>query len=245
MFIYPLARVLGLFVTAPIFNNFATPVRIRLIIAIAVTFGVLPLVPPLPPIDLNSGTGFLVLAREMGIGIAMGFVMRIVFAAMLMAGEQVGFQMGLGFAVFYDPQNSAQTPIIAEYFSLLTTLMFLSMNGHLMMVATLAQSFQVIPIGPHALPENTWSNLVLFGSHIFSAGLLFSLPVTVALLVTNLALGILARAAPQLNLFAIGFPITMMSGFAVLSLSLSLFSAPLMSLFEEALRMMLHFVPPS
>jgi flagellar biosynthesis protein FliR len=240
---YPLVRVLAFFATAPFFNNFAAPVRIRLIAGVAVTFGILPLVPPLPPIDLNSGTGLWILAREMGIGVAMGFAMRIVFAALLMAGEQIGFQMGLGFAVFYSPQNTAQTPIVAEYLSLLTTLIFLSLNGHLMMIATLAQSFQAIPIGAQALPANAWSNLVLFGGKIFSAGLLFALPVTAALLITNLALGVLTRAAPQLNLFAIGFPITLVSGFAVLGLSLSYFSPPLQALFEEALQMMLGFVP--
>ena len=240
---YPLVRVLGFFVTAPLFNNLATPVRVRLISGIAVTFGILPLIPPFPIVDMNSGTGLWLLAREMGVGIAMGFAMRIVFAALLMAGEQIGFQMGLGFAVFYSPQNSSQTPVVSEYLSLITTLIFLSINGHLMLVSTLAQSFQAIPISVQALPANAWSNLVLFGSKIFSAGLLFALPVSVALLITNLALGILTRAAPQLNLFAIGFPITLVAGFAILSLSLSYFTPPLQALFEEALQMMLGFTP--
>jgi flagellar biosynthesis protein FliR len=240
---YPLVRVLGFFATAPLFSNIATPVRVRLVIAIAVTFGVLPLVPPLPPIDLNSGVGLWMLARELGVGIAMGFAMRIVFAALLIAGEQIGMQMGLGSAVFYSPQNAAQVPIISEYLTLLATLVFLSINGHLMMIATLAQSFQAIPIGAAALPPNAWSNMVLFGGKVFSAGLLFALPVTVALVITNLALGVLTRAAPQLNLFAIGFPITMVSGFAVLALSLAYFAPPLQALFEEALHMMLGFVP--
>ena len=199
---------------------------------------------PAPPaIEINSGAGLWLIAREMSIGIAMGFAMRVVFAALIMAGEQIGFQMGLGFAVFYDPQNSSQTPVIAQYFSLIATLMFLSINGHLMMISTLAQSFLAIPISPTALPANSWSNLVTFGSTIFSAGLLFALPVTIALLITNLALGVLTKAAPQLNLFAIGFPITLVSGFAIISLSLNYFSQPLLRLFESGLQMMLGFVP--
>jgi len=238
---YPLARVLAFFAVAPIFNNIGLPVRIRLVAGIAVTIGILPLLPPSPAVDINSGAGLWMIAREMSIGIAMGFALRVAFAALIMAGEQIGFQMGLGFAVFYDPQNTSQTAVIAQYFSLIATLIFISINGHLMMISTLAQSFLAIPIGPEALPANSWSNLVLFGSKIFSAGLLFALPVTIALLITNLALGVLTKAAPQLNLFAIGFPITLIAGFSVISLTLNYFSPPLLRLFEDALQMMLAF----
>lgn len=240
---FPLSRVVAFFAVAPIFNNIGVPVRIRLITGIAVTLGILPLLPAMPAVEINSGAGLWIIAREMSIGIAMGFAMRIVFAALIMAGEQIGFQMGLGFAVFYDPQSSAQSPVISQYFSLLTTLMFLSIDGHLMVISTLAQSFQAIPVGPDALPVNAWTNLVLFGSKIFSAGLLFALPVTVALVITNLALGVLTKAAPQLNLFAIGFPITLTAGFVIISLSLNYFSPPMLRLFEDGLKMMLGFVP--
>lgn len=236
---YPLVRVLAFFAVVPLFSNMAAPVRVRLLTAVAVTLGLLPVIPAPPPIDVNSGTGLWMIAREMSVGLAMGFSMRIVFAAFIMAGEQVGFQMGLGFATFYSPQNAAQTPILAEYFSLLATLIFLSMNGHLMLLATLAQSFQAIPIGDRPLPAESWSALTLFGAKIFSAGLLIALPVTVALLITNLALGVLAKAAPQLNLFAIGFPITVVVGFLILAASLSYLTGPTMALFEDGLRMML------
>lgn len=240
---YPLSRVLAFFAVAPIFNNLGLPVRIRLLTGLAVTIGILPLLPAPPAVEVGSGAGLWIIAREMTIGVAMALAMRIVFAALIMAGEQIGFQMGLGFAVFYDPQSSAQTPVIAQYLSLLMTLMFLAIDGHLMMISTLAQSFQAIPIGSAALPANAWSNLVLFGGKIFSAGLLFALPVTIALIITNLALGVLTKAAPQLNLFAIGFPITLTAGFAIISLSLSYFSPPMLRLFEEGLQMMLGFVP--
>jgi flagellar biosynthesis protein FliR len=239
LFFYPLVRILAFFAVVPLFSNMAAPVRVRLLTAIAVTIGLLPVIPAPPPIDVNTGTGLWMIAREMSVGVAMGFSMRIVFAALIMAGEQIGFQMGIGFATFYSPQNAAQTPILAEYFSLLATLIFLSMNGHVMLLATLAQSFQAIPISPAPLPAESWSALVLFGSKIFSAGLLFALPVTIALLITNLALGVLAKASPQFNLFAVGFPITVVVGFLVLSASLSYILPPTMHLFEEGMRMML------
>jgi flagellar biosynthetic protein FliR len=242
---FPLSRVLAFFAVAPIFTNIGLPVRIRLLTGIAVTLGILPLIPTPPAIDINSGAGLWVIAREMSIGIAMGFAMRIVFAVLIMAGEQIGFQMGLGFAVFYDPQSSSQSPVIAQFLSLITTLMFLAINGHLMLISTMAQSFQAIPIGLQMLPADSWMALVLFGSKIFSAGLLFALPVTIAMLVTNLALGVLTKAAPQLNLFAIGFPITLTAGFVIISLSLSYFAPPMLNLFEEGMQMMLGFARPS
>lgn len=240
-FIYPTVRVLAFVATAPVFSNFSVPVRIRLALGLALSIAIMPLVPAVPAIPPASGPGLWLIAREMSVGIAIGFVMRVVFMAVGLAGELIGFQMGIGFAVFYDPQTTAQTPVVAEFLTLLTTLVFLAINGHLLMVATLAQSFQAIPILVEALPGGAWSNLVGWASKIFSAGLLLSLPVTIALLITNLALGILTRAAPQLNLLAIGFPITIVGGFAILMTSLWYLATPLQRLFEEGLRMMLGF----
>lgn len=240
-FFYPLARILGFAAIAPVFNNLAIPRRIRLTIGLAIGLGIAPLVPPVSGVDINSGVGLWMLAREMGIGVAMGFAMRLAFTAVDMAGEQIGLQMGLGFAVFYDPTSAAQTPVIANFLILLATLVFLSINGHLMMVATLAQSFQVIPIAPGFLPAQGWLNLVLMAKTIFAMGLLLALPVTTALIITNLALGVLNRAAPQLNLFAIGFPITITGGFILLMVTLNYLAVPLQRLFEEGLRMMLGF----
>lgn len=240
-FLFPLVRILAFVATAPFFSNFSIPMRIRLVLGLALTIGIAPLIPPPPLIDVGSGNGLWMLAREISVGAAIGFVMRLVFAAINLAGEQIGFQMGLGFAVFYDPQSTAQTPVIAQFLALLNMLVFLSINGHLMMVATLAQSFQAIPIGADALPSSAQMNIIRFGSTIFSAGLLLSLPVTTALLITNLALGVLTRAAPQLNLFAIGFPITIVGGAVVMMLTLNYLAAPLQSLYESGLRMMLGF----
>lgn len=238
---YPAVRVLALVAAAPIFNNTATPVRARLALGLAITVGILPTVPPLPAIDPASGAGLVLLAREMVIGLAMGFAVRIGFAAINMAGEQMGFQMGLGFALFYDPQNTAQTPVLPAFLVLLATLVFMSINGHLLMIATLAQSFTALPIAGPPLPSGAWANLVAYAAVIFASGLLMALPVSITLLITNLAMGVLNRAAPQINLFAIGFPITIVGGFVILAFTLSYLAAPLQRLFEDALQMMLAF----
>lgn len=240
-FLYPLVRVLGFTAIAPVFNNVAIPRRVRLAVGLAIGLGIAPLAPPVTGVDINSGVGLWMLAREMGIGLAMGFAMRLTFSAIDMAGEQIGLQMGLGFAVFYDPTSAGQTPVIANFLILLATLVFMSINGHLMMIATVAQSFQAIPIAPGFLPAEGWINLALMAKMIFAMGLLLALPVTVALMITNLALGVLNRAAPQLSLFTIGFPITIVGGFVLLMVSLNYLAVPLQRLFEEGLRMMLGF----
>ena len=232
---YPLARVLALVAAAPVFNNPGLPQRMRLLIGLAITFGLAPALPPLPQIAPGSGLGLAVLAQQILIGLAMGLTMRIVFSAIDMAGELVGLQMGLSFAVFYDPQNTAQTAAVAEFLGLLATLAFLALNGHLMLVAALAKSFTLLAIGTEPFGTMGLSMLVHWGATLFSAGILLSLPMIAALLVTNIALGVLTRAAPQLNLFAVGFPVTLVVGFSVLLLSLSYMAPVFQHLFERAL----------
>lgn len=242
-FIYPLTRILGLLATAPPFSNAAMPRRVRLMTGLAVTLALAPALPPIPAIPPGSGAGLLLLAQQMLIGLAMGFMMRLVVAAIDFAGEAIGLQMGLGFATFYDPDNTAQTPVVSEFISLLALLILLSINGHLMIFATLTQSFHALPIGNTSLAPETWSNMAYAGGIIFSSGLLLALPVVCAMLITNIALGVLTRAAPQLNLFAVGFPITLIGGFVVLILCLSYLATPITQLFEHGLQSMLgHFL---
>ncbi|MCK6405509.1 MAG: flagellar biosynthetic protein FliR [Rhodocyclaceae bacterium] len=242
-FLFPLSRVLGLLATAPPFSNAAMPARVRLVLALAITIAVAPTLPAPPPVSPASGTGLMILAQQMLIGLTMGFAMRLVIAAVDFAGEAIGLQIGLGFATFYDPDNTAQTPVVSEFLSLLALLILLSINGHLMILATLAQSFQVLPIGGIKLGAGSWSNMAHAGAFVFSSGLLLALPIICAMLITNIALGVLTRAAPQLNLFAVGFPVTLIGGFVVLILSLSYLATPIIGMFEHGLQAMLgHFV---
>lgn len=242
-FIYPLTRILGLLTTAPPFSNVAMPTRIRLIAGLAIALALVPALPAPPPISPASGAGLLILAQQMLIGLTMGFVMRLTIAAVDFAGEFIGLQIGLGFATFYDPDSASQTPVISNFLSLLATLVLLSINGHLMILATLAQSFQALPVGGTSIAPGTWLNMAHAGVIIFASGLLLSLPVVCAMLIVNIAMGVLTRAAPQLNLFAVGFPITLTGGFIVLILCLSYLSGPITQLFEHGLQSMLgHFV---
>ncbi len=234
-FLFPLARILGLIATAPILNNRAIPARIRMGFGAAMT---LALIPALPPSGLIVGSwpGLLALLQQMLIGIALGFSMRVVFTAIDLAGELIGLQMGLGFAMFYDPDNAAQSPVISEFLGLLAMLVFLSINGHLMLLAVIGNSFEWWPVGADLFPANGWMAIARWGSTIFSAGVMLALPVIAALLVVNIALAVLTRAAPTLNLFAIGFPVTLIAGFVMLLLSMPFFAPALQQLFDYGLR---------
>jgi len=242
---FPLARVLGLIATAPLWSTAGIPRRTRLILGLAITIAIAPVLPPMPSVQPASLAGLWILGQQMLIGIAMGFAARIVFAAIDMAGTFIGFQMGLGFATFYDPIDGAQTPVVGEFIGIIALLLFLALDGHLLYVSTLAQSFHAIPVGPEALSPNSWRNLVELGAKIFSAGLLLALPVLVALMITNIGLGVLTKAAPQLNLFALGFPVTLMGGFFAIGISLSYLTVPLQEIYDYALRAMLGFALPA
>ena len=181
---------------------------------------------------LDSWSGLLLIVQQTLIGIAMGLVLRVVFAALDLMGEIISLQMGLSFATFFDPVAGGQTAVVGEFLTLIATLVFLSLNGHLLMIDALARSFEWLPVSATLPHKSGWLVLARFGASIFASGLLMALPIVTALLITNIALGVLTRAAPQLNLFAIGFPITLTVGFGVLLLTLG-HLAPLLQHFYD------------
>jgi len=239
-FIWPLSRILALVATAPLLGNPSVPVRVKLGLAVMITVLVMPLVEKsLPQIDPASGVGFAILLQQVLIGIAMGLVMRIVFVAVEMAGELIGLQMGLGFAIFFDPQNSGQIDIVGRFLGVIASLAFLAIDGHLIMIALISQSFSTLPIGLEGMTNATFTTLANWGSEIFKSGLQLSLPVLTALLITNLALGVLTRVAPQLNIFAVGFPLTLSIGLLVMALSMPFYAPILEHLVQDGLNLMM------
>lgn len=231
-FLWPLTRILGLIATAPLFGNLGIPVTVKVGLGVMLALVIAPTVPALPAADPMSFVGLLILTQQLVIGLAMGFVMRIVFAAVEMAGEVAGLTMGFGFATFFDPQTRARSSAISQFLALLTLMVFLALNMHLVMLSSLADSFVTLPIS--AVPTGTggFRQIANWGAIIFSSGTQLALPVIAALLLTNIALGVLTRAAPQLNLFGIGFPVTLGAGFIVLALMLPYIATPLERLFE-------------
>ncbi len=234
MLIYPLSRILAFIAIAPIWSTAAIPRRTRLILGLGITIAILPALPEMPKIDPGSTVGLALLFQQVFIGLSMGFAARVVMAAIDLAGEFIGLQMGLGFATFYDPLNSTQTPVIAEMLGLVSLLLFLSLDGHLLYISTLLHSFTTLPIGLTGFGMDSWLAIVELGGKIFSAGLMLALPIVVALMITNVGLAVLTRAAPQLNLFALGFPITMLVGFGSLAVAMNYLAEPLQQLYRFA-----------
>lgn len=236
-FIWPFFRILALVSSAPILGNPSIPVRVKVGLAVVLTLVLAPILGSMPAVEPGSAIGILILAQQIVIGVAIGFTMRIIFTAVEMAGNIAGMQMGLGFATFFDPQNAAQIPVVGTFLGLLATLLFLALNGHLYMIEVLAQSFQALPVAAQPFSAAGWRALAGWGGEIFLAGLLLSMPIMAALLITNLALGIMTRAAPQLNVFSVGFPITLAAGFVVLAIALPYFVPLFDRLLHDALQM--------
>lgn len=229
---FPLARVLGLIASAPLLSNRAIPMRVRLAVGLAAAMAILPALPPMPAIPADSWMALGILVQQAFIGIAIGFMMRLFFGAVDVAGEMIGLQMGLSFAVFFNPHTGGQSSVVAEFLGLLTLLVFLALNGHLMLIQVVTMSFEWLPVG-EATNHKAWLLLVRYAAIMFASGVLLALPMVAALLITNIALGVLTRAAPQLNLFAVGFPITLSAGMLMLLLSMSAFGPMLQNLLEN------------
>jgi flagellar biosynthetic protein FliR len=237
-YLWPFTRIMGLLAIAPLFGNRGIPARLKVALGLLLSAIVAPTLAAMPAMDPMSIGGVLLLAQQFIIGIAMGFAVRIVFTAVELAGELCGLTMGLGFATFFDPQSSGRSSAISQFLSLLTLMVYLAANMHLVVLSTLVDSFTSMPISAVPMGGDLFRQLVGWGGRIFSAGVQLALPVVAALLITNIALGILTRAAPQLNLFGVGFPITLSVGFLMLALTVPYLAVPLERLFAEAFGVM-------
>ena len=239
-FIFPLTRILALIASAPVLGNKQIPVRVKIGLSLLLTAVIAPTLDAQPNVEVASAVGLIVLLQQILAGFAIGFTMRLIFTAVEMSGELAGMQMGLGFASFFDPLNASFTPVVAQFLGILAALAFLGMDGHLYMIEALADSFHTFPIStsvPHAVALHT---LAAWGGGVFAHALQLSMPVIGALLITNLALAILTRSAPQLNIFQIGFPITLAVGFAALALTIPYFAPVLDQVTHTGLGTALH-----
>lgn len=239
-FFWPFFRILALIASAPLFGARGVPASAKIGLAFVLTVVIAPVLGPMPDVQPASAQGLFILAQQLMIGVAMGLAMRIVFSAIEMAGHVMGLQMGLGFATLFDPQNSAQIPVMGQFLGLLAMLFFLAINGHLMVITALVESFRELPIGLHPFSGQGWHTLALWGGEVFRAGLLVSLPVVAVLMMTNVALAVLTRAAPQLNIFVVGFPLTLAVGFIVISISMGYFLPLFGNLIETGVQMMMR-----
>jgi flagellar biosynthetic protein FliR len=231
---WPALRVSGFVLTAPVASETVVPGRVKIVLTLALAFLLAPLVQVPADLSIFSAAGMLAAVLELLIGVSIGMVVQLTFEALVFAGQSISLTMGLGFATLVDPRHGAQVPVLGQMFMIFGTLIYLSINGHLMLIGALAESFHTLPIGAH-IGQDFLLSVVLWGARVFDTGLLIALPAVIALVIVNLALGVVTRAAPQLNLFGIGFTITLLSGFFVLLSGLDGIMSGISALINSAL----------
>jgi flagellar biosynthetic protein FliR len=219
-FSWVLLRVSAMFVALPLFAGHLMPVPARALVATATTLLIWPTLPAMPEVALFSLPGILIGIQQFLIGLAIGFVLHLAFAAIVFGGQSASYSMGLGFAALVDPVSGVQIPVIAQFYQILAILLFLALDGHLMVIQLLAESFRSVPVGSWGPSRESLWDLAMWASRLFAAGLLLSLPIVAALLLVNLGFGVATRAAPQLNIFSVGFPVSMLLGLVLMGITL-------------------------
>ena len=208
------------FLAAPIFGARSVPVQLRLILSLAIGMAAMnSVVFQMPPGGVASFAGVLLVMGEVLAGLAMGFALQIGYASAFVAGETIGNAMGLGFASMMDPQSGASTQVVGQFLSILATFILLGMDGHLLLASYVVQSYQAMPPGGSMLSNEAIYDLVMFGGSLLGAGVTIALPVAFALVLIQLIMGMLARTAPSLNLFAVGMPVAIISGILLLAVT--------------------------
>ena len=231
-YLWPLFRVSAMVAASPVFGTRSVPTKVKIMTALAITSVLVPILPA-PEINVFSPLSVIVIAQQILIGLIIGFTVQLVFSAVITGGQIVAMQMGLGFSLMVDPQNGAQSPVLSQFYVVMVMLIYLAIDGHLVLIEVLAESFKTMPISSEGLVANDFMEVVRWGANIFAGGTAIALPAIASLLVVNIAFGVMTRSAPQLNIFAIGFPITMMLGFTLVMVTLSNIAPQSTSLFAD------------
>lgn len=221
IYLLPLFRISAMLMAMPIIGTRLVATRVRLSLALALTVLIAPLLPEPPVYDPFSLATWMVIAREILIGVFIGFTLQLLLEVFIVGGQLISNQMGLGFASMTDPANGTSVVVLSQFYLILVMLLFMLMDGHLLMIEIITESFYVLPVGQSTISSDAMWQLVLQGGWMMAAGALIALPAVTALLIVNFAFGIMTKAAPQLNIFAIGFPFTMLFGILIVYLSLS------------------------
>ena len=240
--LWPMLRALALLASLPVFSQRAVPMRVKVGLAFFISLSAqasLPATSPtLPPVALDSSAAFALVAQQALVGVALGFAVRLVFAAVELAGELIGLQMGLNFAGFFDPATATQGTASGRFFGTMVAFLFVIINGHLAIIAALVKSFEIFPVTGEPFAFLRAARPEAWGAEVFMLGLWIALPLVGMLLFVNGVLGVIARVAPQINVFAVGFPVTLGVGLVGMLLTLPLMEAPIVLALE---RMLAHF----
>ncbi|WP_446808796.1 flagellar biosynthetic protein FliR [Methylomonas sp. 2BW1-5-20] len=219
-FVWPFFRISSMFISVPVFSVRALPAKVRVMLSALITFVIMPTLPAMPNIQVFGYQGVMVTLQQVVLGLTSGFILQMVFSIMLFAGQTIAYSMGLGFASMVDPATGVQVPVIAQLFVIGGSLLFLAVDGHLLLIEMLAQSFHTLPVGTIGMDKTDLWRVISWSSLIFADGLLLSMPVMATLLFVNISFGVASKAAPQLQIFGVGFPITIMLGMVLIWIGL-------------------------
>lgn len=233
--LWPFLRVLAVFTAAPIFSSRSFPLRARIGLAFFVALAAQSSLGNQPLISMTGSQAFGAVLQQVGVGLAIGFTVRVVFSAVELAGEVVGFQMGLNFAAFFDPSLNSQSSAVARFYGQMVALLFIVLNGHLWVLMVVIRSFDTFPVDQNFLDALAKMKIYNLGADLFASGLWIALPMIGMLMFVNLALGIVSRVAPQMNIYAVGFPVTLSVGLVGISATLPMLDQPFLALMERAM----------
>jgi flagellar biosynthesis protein FliR len=233
-YFWPFVRIGACLMVAPLFGAQPVPARVRLVLAGAITLLVAPLVPAPANISPFSIAGVIVTLQQILIGVAVGFALQLIFDAVTLGGQLLANSMGLSFAFNVDPLRGTSTPALGQFYTILVTLTFLALNGHLALIETLTDGFRTLPVSTTGLGTAGLWSLVGWGGQLFLGALSVALPGMTALLIVNLGFGVMSRAAPTLNLFAVGFPVSLIFGLVILLVGLPVMQSSFIELLARS-----------
>lgn len=219
-FIWPMGRIGGLMLSVPVFSSIMLPGRIKVLFIFALSWTCSAFVPEQLSFANFDGLYLVYIIQELLLGFLMGFVLQIVFQVFVLGGQILSMQAGLGFAVMVDPSSKASVPLVSQFYMMMITMIFLALNGHLALLEALIESFKVMPLGKVPIEHSMVWQVLLFSSWMFKEAVIISIPAILSLLIVSLSFGIMARVAPQLNIFSLGFPITLLMAFVIIKIGL-------------------------
>lgn len=241
-FLLPLFRVASFVMVVPIFGNRIIPIRIKLLLSLLITLLIYPLISETPEIEPLSISMILIIFEQIIIGISLGFILQVFFHIFVLAAQMIAMPMGLGFASMVDPTNGISVTVLSQFYTLCVTLLFLAFNGHLVLFEVFIQSFSFVPIGNEFLSPYSILKIVQMGSWMFASALLIALPAITAILVVNFSFGVMTRSAPQLNIFSLGFPFTLMFGLLIVWFTFSNFIPQFENLSRDIFLLLKDFI---
>ena len=243
-YLWPFFRIGALFMAMPMLSSRVVTPRIRLVLAMAITIIVAPLLSSVPTVEPLSAAALLITLQQLAIGFSMALILQIYFAIFTSAGQMISMQMGLGMSIMMDPINGVQIPVLSQVFQLLSFLMFLAVDGHLVVISVLTESFFVLPVAPFQLSQIELDSVPDLGGWLFASALLMVIPAMISLLAVSFTFGVMNRSAPQFNIFTLGFPLTMLGGLVILMLVSSQFSGIFVEFTRAGLNALRDLLPP-